>query len=217
MEDMRAITKYTSHDLHTSTTDGRDDVSDGDSFDAARTASDKRRELESHYQTLYAGVVAELSTKIRRHPDCVADGLASALYEVSYLRARDYLQAAGRRQKQQENSKTITHASMQATPVVVRNCYSAREVRQAHSAVKSVSRALQVCWTICGSRLCKIKAKAIEKKKLSHTAPSTTSQREALRQSVSRTSVSTILGGVSDRKFKPAISLSFVPPPPPKI
>jgi hypothetical protein len=240
-EDLGTLSSSSTSYLRKSATNSYDG-SDGDSFDSARTVSDRKRDIENHYRSLFSEVVAELSVKIRRHPDCVADGLASALYEVSYLRARDYLQAASRRQKQRvmRNNASASEVgnALHANPIDAgTRSYSVREVREAFSAVRYVSKALQVCWTICGTRLCKIKAKAVEKKqsyrghrpKIYTSATTVTATATATAtgscgwgdtpsssmecRPASRTTVSTLLGGVNDRMFKPAISLSFVPPP----
>jgi hypothetical protein len=105
----------------------------------------------------------------------VAENIASALYEISYLKAREQLDSVARKcheknkiqniQKVQniqnsQNAKYLQKMNsvkvdndLRKSSVNGNGCISVFERNELAVAVKSVSRCLRVCWSVCGDVL----------------------------------------------------------------
>jgi hypothetical protein len=171
---------------------------------AARAcAGDHVAALERRYRDVVCvDVVAELATKLGRDAGAVADALASALYEVAYLRAGERLAAAAR-----------FAAADDARAGRAGGQYGdGADRRRAAAMVASAAAAMKVCWTVCGRVL-----NAIKRQRVCARAPRDTATVMAkVPGAPVAVTAGALLAGLSEKRLKTAISLSFRPPPPPK-
>ena len=93
----------------------------------------------------------------------MAENTASALYEISYLNARELLESVARKcheKKKIQNAKFLQKKSSVKNDDKTRKscdygngCISVFERNELAVAVKSASRSLRVCWSVCGETL----------------------------------------------------------------
>lgn len=102
----------------------------------------------------------------------MAENIASALYEISYLKAREQLESVARKCHEKNKIQNIQNVqnsqnakySQKMNSVKVDNnirkssvngngCISVFERNELAVAAKSVSRCLRVCWSVCGDVL----------------------------------------------------------------
>ena len=122
------------------------------------------------YQEIFEEIVDEMASKINLSVDFVAANIASALYEISYLKAREQLESVARKCHEKNKIQKIQNTrninfSQKSTNVVKNDfnlrknstngnsCITVNERNELAITVKSVSRCLRVCWSVCGDTL----------------------------------------------------------------
>ena len=122
------------------------------------------------YQEIFEEIVDEMASKINLSVDFVAANIASALYEISYLKAREQLESVARKRHEKNKIQKIQNTrninfSQKSTNVVKNDfnlrknstngnsCITVNERNELAITVKSVSRCLRVCWSVCGDTL----------------------------------------------------------------
>ena len=172
-----------------------------DGVAARACAADRVAALERHYRDVVCGdVVAELAVKLGHAQGAVTEALASALYEVAYLRAGERLAAAAR----------FAAADDTRTGRAGSQFGDGLDRRRAAAMVVSAAAAMKVCWAVCGHVL-----NAMKRRQGRQAAQREKSDAVKHMQCDAPTAVTagSLLVGLSEKRFKPAMSLSFRPPP----
>ena len=126
-------------------------------------------QLTFRYQEIFEEIVDEIASKINLSINFVAENIASALYEVSYLKAREQLDCVARKcdekrklQNIRNNRDTKTSqktSTLKSDRNLRKNCWEGNDCvsvvdrNELAVTVKSVSRCLRVCWSVCGDVL----------------------------------------------------------------
>jgi hypothetical protein len=182
----------------------------------------------------------------------VQDNIASALYEVSYLKARESLEGIARWEKEKQKNRvknTKGDDRIGGRRDKMGSFIDVQLRKSLSAAVKQSSKCLSVCWCVCSDILHRIKRKKrTEKERREEFDILCTSdiidergdgggdenedrgEDEKGRRggggggshggvccSSVHATVSKLLAGLDERAFRPAVSFSFVPPPPPRI
>ena len=187
-----------------------------------------------------------MASKINLSIDFVAENIASALYEISYLKAREQLESVARKCHEKNKIPNIQNArnikfSQKATNIVKSNtnlrknningnsCITVYERNELAVTVRSVSRCLRVCWSVCGDTLHIMKKR--KKRNESYGDKTTLNDDNNNNDNnndnnkkytyvslnnryppANRPTVDRLLIGLDESVFKPAISFSFIPP-----
>ena len=137
------------------------------------------------YNEIFSELVTEISSRINSPFPVVAEDIASAMYEISYLKADESLNTSCRWEKQkekerlkdtfkkEENYKNTNYSvnkqvskSMKNEDEIIRGKKSIfltyEERVKLKNAIKAASKCLSVCWKICGSILNKMKKRKMK-------------------------------------------------------
>jgi hypothetical protein len=133
------------------------------------------------YRCIFHELITSISSKtLKANIVDIFESVASALYEISYLKADEYMRATARYAKENQNksrfklptqqgrSKGCSRAKKKEDKPVI--FISSEDRQKAACLVQSTSRCLRVPWLICGDTLNSMKRRETRKRNTMNAA-----------------------------------------------